>query len=61
MVSKVRIVFREMDQDESGSLNREEVASLAVTMGIPLTEQDMAAAMADMDPSGDGANSVMRA
>jgi Ca2+-binding EF-hand superfamily protein len=48
-------MFNSIDVDGSGALDRDEVAHLAVQMGRELRALELDAAMAEMDPSGDGA------
>ena len=50
-----RDMFSRIDQDGSGTLDRNEVAKLAISMGRELRGHELDAAMAEMDPSGDGA------
>ena len=49
-----RDMFNSIDVDGSGSLDREEVAQLSIQMGRELRSLELDAAMAEMDPSGDG-------
>ena len=41
-------------QDGSGSLDRDEVRTLVEMVGTTFTEKELDAAMAELDPSGDG-------
>ena len=41
-------------QDGSGSLDRNEVRTLVEMVGTSFTEKELDAAMAELDPSGDG-------
>jgi Ca2+-binding EF-hand superfamily protein len=50
----LREVFAELDADNSGALDRSEVAQLATKMGATLSEHDLDAAMAEMDADGSG-------
>ena len=50
----VERLFAELDADGSGFLNQDEVRELAVKLGASLSEDELAAAMSEMDPSGDG-------
>ena len=43
-----------LPQDGSGSLDRNEVRRLVEMVGARLTEKELDAAMAELDPSGDG-------
>jgi hypothetical protein len=51
---KLRKLFDEIDLDGGGTLDREEVAALAIRMGSPLTDVELDEAMADMDEDGSG-------
>ena len=46
--------FEEMDEDNSGTLDREEVRSLCEMAGNVCSDAELDAAMAELDPSGDG-------
>ena len=47
--------FDEIDADGGGSLDRSEIAKLAVGMGTPLSEHELDAAMVEIDKDGSGA------
>eukprot|EP01043_Picozoa_sp_COSAG02_P022833 COSAG02_NODE_1198_length_13931_cov_66.449754_8_plen_2139_part_00 len=47
-------MFNTVDVDGSGSIDRTEVGHLSKKMGWNLTEQELDAALIEMDPSGDG-------
>lgn len=47
-------MFNSIDIDGSGSLDRQEVAQLSINLGRELRKHELDAAMAEMDPSGDG-------
>ena len=47
-------LFQEADADESGGLDKEEIAQLARNLGRPLNEAELDEAMADMDEDGGG-------
>eukprot|EP01043_Picozoa_sp_COSAG02_P017924 COSAG02_NODE_824_length_16741_cov_16.319733_3_plen_1657_part_00 len=49
-----RDMFNSIDIDGSGSLDRHEVAQLSINLGRELRKHELDAAMAEMDPSGDG-------
>eukprot|EP01048_Picozoa_sp_COSAG05_P015447 COSAG05_NODE_1865_length_3934_cov_6.136375_6_plen_62_part_00 len=52
-------MFEEMDEDDSGMLDRAEVKMLCKMLGMPLTDDDVDKAMMTMDE--DGANcSIIR-
>lgn len=51
---ELRKLFGQIDEDGSGLLDREEVASLSTQLGAPLTKVKLDAAMADMDEDGSG-------
>merc|ERR1719223_1020173 len=46
--------FEQIDEDGSGTLDREEVRSLVEMAGQTFTEAELDAAMTELDPSGDG-------
>ncbi len=46
-------LFKELDADASGFLNRDEVRLLATKLGSTLSDEELSAAMIEMDPSGD--------
>jgi hypothetical protein len=48
-------LFKEADQDEDGVLNRKELSDLAQNLGHNLTEEQLDAAMAEMDDDDSGA------
>lgn len=50
----LKAIFDEIDTDGGGSLDRAEVAQLAVKMGAPMSEHDLDSAMAEMDADGSG-------
>ena len=50
----IKKLFVELDADSSGFLNADEVTELAVRLGGEIADEDLSAAMAEMDPSGDG-------
>ena len=50
----LKAIFDEIDTDGGGSLDRAEVAQLAVTMGALMSEHELDAAMAEMDADGSG-------
>ena len=50
---EVAKLFKELDADQSGFLKRDEVRLLATKLGSTLSDEEMSAAMKDMDPSGD--------
>lgn len=54
MAQALRALFAEIDLDQSGSLDRAEVAKLAESMGAPMSEHELDAAMAEMDTDGSG-------
>ena len=57
--SQTRMIFEEMDEDGSGTLDRAEVKTLCKMMGMPLTDDEVDKAMMTMDE--DGANrSIIR-
>ena len=47
-------LFEEIDADESGLLDREEVAELAESLGAPLSTAELDDAMLQMDEDGSG-------
>jgi hypothetical protein len=51
--AEIERLFKELDADESGFLNRDEVRQLATKLGATLSDEELAAAMEEMDPSGD--------
>ena len=51
---EIERLFQELDADSSGFLSASEVAALAAKLGAELTEAELATAMSEMDPSGDG-------
>jgi Ca2+-binding EF-hand superfamily protein len=51
---ELRQLFGQIDEDGSGFLDREEVATLSERLGAPLTKVKLDAAMADMDEDGSG-------
>lgn len=53
-VGHVEALFHEQDKDHSGQLDDAEVRQLAKRLGKALTATELAEAMRDMDPSGDG-------
>ncbi len=53
-VGHVEALFHEQDKDHSGKLDDREVLHLAKRLGKVLTAAELAEAMRDMDPSGDG-------
>ena len=53
------MMFEEMDEDDSGMLDRAEVKMLCKMLGMPLTDDEVGKAMVTMDE--DGANcSIIR-
>jgi Ca2+-binding EF-hand superfamily protein len=52
-------LFNELDADDSGSLNKQELGQLARMLGASLSNEDISAAMLEMDPSGDGVVDVI--
>jgi Ca2+-binding EF-hand superfamily protein len=52
---KIWRLFCEIDVDGSGTLEREEVSTLASTMGAELTEGELDVSMLEMDADGSGA------
>ena len=50
----LRQLFAELDTDQSGALDRAEIAQLAEKMGAPMTEHELDGAMAEMDSDGSG-------
>ena len=57
--SQTRMMFEEMDEDDSGMLDRAEVKMLCKMLGMPLTDDEVDKAMVTMDE--DGANrSIIR-
>ena len=53
------MIFEEMDEDGSGTLDRAEVKMLCKMLGMPLTDDEVDKAMVTMDE--DGANrSIIR-
>ena len=51
---EIKKLFAELDKDHSGFLNADEVRDLATKLGTTLSDEALSAAMAEMDPSGDG-------
>ena len=51
---EVERLFGELDADKSGFLSASEVAALAAKLGAELSAEELATAMGEMDPSGDG-------
>lgn len=51
---RLKTVFLEVDVDRGGSLDKEEVRAMVQKVGLDLVDEELDAAMADMDPSGDG-------
>ena len=49
-----REMFNSIDVDGGGTLDRSEVAQLSINMGRELRQIELDAAMAEMDPNGDG-------
>jgi calmodulin len=47
-------LFQEADGDESGSLDRDEIATLARNLGRPLSDAELEEAMTAMDDDGNG-------
>lgn len=47
-------LFQEADADESGALDREEIRALSRNLGCPLNEQELDAALQEMDEDGGG-------
>lgn len=52
--AEVGRLFKQLDADGSGSLNKQELSKLAGMLGATLSDDDLSAAMVEMDPSGDG-------
>ena len=50
--SQTRMIFEEMDEDGSGTLDRAEVKTLCKMMGMPLTDDEVDKAMMTMDEDG---------
>lgn len=50
----VRETFTEFDNDGSGAIDRAELASLLVKMGVELNEEEIQMALVDLDLNGDG-------
>ena len=50
----VEMLFEEIDEDGSGTLDRDEIALCARKMGQPLSEDALDAAMKEMDEDGNG-------
>jgi hypothetical protein len=46
--------FNEFDKDGSGAIDREELNSLSTKLGTPLSEDQLTAALRDLDLNGDG-------
>ena len=51
---RVEALFREMDQDNSGTLDRSEVSQLSIKLGKSLGDAELDEAMNGMDTSGNG-------
>ena len=51
---KLRQIFRDLDKDNSGYLDREEIALLAKRSGVELTDAQLDEALTVMDKDGDG-------
>jgi Ca2+-binding EF-hand superfamily protein len=50
---KVRRLFKELDEDSSGCLDRDEIKALLAQLGRRMTRAELNRAMLEMDPSGD--------
>ena len=48
------LLFQEIDVDNSGTLEPEELASLSRQLGHPLSAEELTAAMTEMDADGNG-------
>ena len=48
------LLFSEIDEDGSGTLERDEIDALAKQLGRPLSSDELDAAMAEMDADGGG-------
>jgi Ca2+-binding EF-hand superfamily protein len=51
---RLKQVFNQVDIDRGGSLDIKEVKEFFIKIGMSLTDDELDAAMADMDPNGDG-------
>ena len=52
--AEIRDLFNTIDEDGSGTLETNEIAALAIELGCPMSDDEVAAAMADMDTDGGG-------
>lgn len=52
--ARAETMFRQLDSDGSGSLDREELQALARTLGTTLSDREISEAMAEVDKDGDG-------
>ena len=52
--AEIRDLFNTIDEDGSGTLEDDEIAALAVELGCPMTDEDVAEAMSEMDTDGGG-------
>jgi hypothetical protein len=47
-------VFKKYDTDESGTIEKDELAAMMADMGNPLTDEQVTTALKDLDANGDG-------
>jgi Ca2+-binding EF-hand superfamily protein len=52
--AEIRKLFNEMDEDNSGFVDEEEVAALAKRLGAPLTKRELAEAMKEVKSKANG-------
>ena len=52
--AEIRKLFNEMDEDNSGFVDEEEVAALAKRLGAPLTKRELAEAMQEVKSKANG-------
>ena len=52
--AEIRDMFNTIDEDGSGTLESDEIAMLAVELGNPMTDDEVAEAMEEMDADGGG-------
>ena len=52
--AELRTAFELFDKDKSGSIDKVELAAVMESLGVTLTESELATMYVEMDPSGDG-------
>lgn len=52
--AELRQAFELFDKDGSGSIDKQELASVMLSLGVDMTESELATLYVQMDPSGDG-------